>query len=148
MDSADTEGVSGCRLFGCLLLFDVVRCCSMSWRMIATGAPPHEAAKSDGDQKVWFEPRHPRSRLGRVQAATGVQNGLERRHFAVRCVPSHQSDLSVLRPGRQRKPAQRSRVLVCRLWSRRQCRCGGRNQYFRARVALVGLCRGRLWPGS
>ncbi len=59
MKSADTEGVSGCRLFGCLLLFDVVRCCSMlfdvlrcssmSWRMIATGAPPHEAAKSDGD---------------------------------------------------------------------------------------------------
>ncbi len=49
MNSADTEGVSGCRLFGCLLLFDVVRCCSMSWRMIATGAPPHEAAKSDGD---------------------------------------------------------------------------------------------------
>jgi len=99
-------------------------------------------------QKIRAEPCHSRSGMGRVQAATGIQDAMGWRHAVGGACAPHQSDLPLLRARRTRKPTHTSTIPMCLVWAYRQCGCGWRDQCFRARTALVSLWRGRLWPWS
>ena len=56
------------------------------------------------------------SGLGRIQASTGLQGGLEWRHTACRTAAQHQSHLSVLQPYIERQSAYAGNIRVCGLW--------------------------------
>jgi putative transposase len=63
-----------------------------------------------------LEPRYPRSGLGRVQAAVGVQSIVEWRHLACCATAPHQLYLSWLWLCRERQPAHPGKILVRQLW--------------------------------
>jgi hypothetical protein len=87
------------------------------------------------------KPRHSRSRLGRVQAATGLQAGVERRHAVSRTAAKYQPNVPGLQLRLERQSPDTSTIPVRRLWLREPRRCRRCDQRFSAGTPRLSLWR-------
>ena len=88
----------------------------------------NRAAWPERESKVRAQPRHPRSRLGRVPTPTRLQVGVARRRVNSSSAAIHQPDLSELRTRLRGEPEKAGCIPLCPVWLRQPRRSSRRDQ--------------------